>query len=220
MNMEAKILLIIFKYRRIMLGELANTSRYSRESIIDVITRNQDSLKIINEEVIVVDPLKLAYKLLNLGVELKRISEFLEWRDFEVFSSRILSEFGYEVQHHIALTTPVKFEIDVLGIDPATGLALMIDCKHWSTMSPSRLIEASRRHYERVVKFAKYKSYLSIEYKIVEKVKSIIPLVVTLTTPSLRLHENVLIISIRELPVFLQNIHSILDYFKLKPINI
>jgi len=116
-----------------------------------VVNNYSDLVKLVNEEVIVVvNSIELAIALSERGVELKRISEHLNWRDFEAFTSRILEESGYQCSpRRVKLTTPVRFEIDVIGVDPISGIGLVVDCKHWSIASRSRLVEAAERHYER-----------------------------------------------------------------------
>lgn len=220
MRAEANILLTILKYRRILMGELVNLTRYSPDVISNVINSNLDIIKISGEEVLVLNPLILAVKLLNIGMSLRKLSELLDWRDFEVFSTQVLRESGYDVVHGVRITNPTRFEIDVIGVEPLSGFGVVIDCKHWSSLSRSRLVNASIRHTERVEKLIKYYPYVRLRYKILDKIRSIVPVIVTLITPSIRAYNNVLVISIKELPHFLVERHAVLDYFEIKPIKI
>jgi hypothetical protein len=139
MNAESRVLMTILKYRRILIGELAFLTSLPEDTVLEIIAGNKEFIKISGSEASVVNPVELALKLLSQGIEARRISELLNWRDFEFFTSRILSESQYEVEHSVSLTSPVRFEIDVLGVDPSTGFSLAVDCKHWSITTPSRL---------------------------------------------------------------------------------
>lgn len=220
MNAESRVLMTILKYRRILIGELAFLTSLPEDTVLEIIAGNKEFIKISGSEASVVNPVELALKLLSQGIEARRISELLNWRDFEFFTSRILSESQYEVEHSVSLTSPVRFEIDVLGVDPSTGFSLAVDCKHWSITTPSRLKNAAENHNARVGKLVKYYPYVKSKYRILEKVKSITPIIITLLTPGIRVHANVLVISIRELPSFLQEKYAVLDYFEVKPLKI
>jgi hypothetical protein len=220
MNTESRVLMTILKYRRILIGELASLTSLPEDAVLEIIAGNKEFIKIRGSEASVINPVELALKLLSRGVEARRISELLNWRDFEFFTSRILSESQYEVEHSVSLTSPVRFELDVLGVDPSTGFSLAVDCKHWSITTPSRLKNAAENHNARVGKLVKYYSYVKSKYRILEKAKSITPLIITLLTPGIRVHANVLVISIRELPSFLVDKYAVLDYFEVKPLKI
>ncbi|MEM0100067.1 MAG: hypothetical protein QXS24_03395 [Desulfurococcaceae archaeon] len=220
MDIEFKTLLIALKHRKILIGELSNLTNYPENAIREIIQRNRDVVRVNGEEVTVVNPVQLALKLVYTGVELRKITELLDWRDFEVFSTRILMEFGYEVVHEVKLTTPVRFEVDVLGIDPSTGLSIAIDCKHWSSMSTSRLLQAAETHIARLHKLIKHYPYAKSKYKVLEKAKRMVPLILTLLTPRVRTHVGVLFISIGEFPQFLRDIHSVLEYFDVTPLKL
>ncbi|MCC6054975.1 MAG: hypothetical protein LM589_06650 [Thermosphaera sp.] len=220
MNAESRVLMTILKYRRILIGELASLTSLPEDTVLEIIAGNKEFIKISGSEASVVNPVELALKLLSQGIEARRISELLNWRDFEFFTSRILSESQYEVEHSVSLTSPARFEIDVLGVDPSTGFSLAVDCKHWSITTPSRLKNAAENHNARVGKLVKYYPYVKSKYRILEKAKSITPLIITLLTPRVRVHANVLVISIRELLSFLQEKYTVLDYFEVKPLKI
>ncbi|MEM4482085.1 MAG: hypothetical protein QXK88_00680 [Desulfurococcaceae archaeon] len=220
MKSDEKVLLMILKYRKIMLGELVGLTGYSDQFLLNILSSNSDSVMINGEEIIATDPISIALKLLSRGLRIEQISEYLSWKDFEVISSYVLSEFNFEVVHGVKITRPVRFEIDILGIDTATGFSLAVDCKHWSVSSGAKLADAATKHQERIHKFAKYFLYATSRYRVLEKTRNIIPLIVTLLTPSLRLHKGVLIVSIKELPQFIREKYDIMDFFGVTPIPI
>jgi hypothetical protein len=218
-SVELRILEFLLSKRRALVGEVASLLGYSESLVTEVVKRYSDLVKLVGGEIVVVNSIELALTLSERGVELKRISEYLNWRDFEAFTSRILEESGYHVERSVKLTTPVRFEIDVLGIDPVSGIGLVVDCKHWSIASRSRLLEAAERHYERVKKLVKYYSRVKQLYRVLEKATRLVPVVITLTTPSIRVYRRVLFASIRELPALLRDLHVVLDHYEVEPIS-
>jgi hypothetical protein len=218
-SVELRILEFLLSKRRALVGEVASLLGYSESLVTEVVKRYSDLVKLVGGEIVVVNSIELALTLSERGVELKRISEYLDWRDFEAFTSRILEESGYQVERSVKLTTPVRFEIDVLGIDPVSGIGLVVDCKHWSIASRSRLLEAAERHYERVEKLVKYYSRVKQLYRVLEKATRLVPVVITLTTPSIRVYSRVLFASIRELPALLRDLHVVLDHYEVEPIS-
>lgn len=220
MSIDAKTLLTTLKYRRILIGELSSLTGYPENTVRVIIQRNLDVFKISGEEVVVVNPVQLALKLVYAGVDLRKISEYLDWRDFEKLSTQILQEYGYDVLHEVKLTTPVRLEIDVFGVESSTGFSIAVDCKHWSTMSSSRLTQAAESHIERLNKFFKYYSHAKSKYKVLGKAKQVAPVIVTLLTPKIRTHRGVLLISISEFPQFLRDRYNVLDHFEVALIDL
>jgi len=220
MSIELKVLEALLAKRRVLVNELTNLLNCSEEIVLDIVAKYSSVVRMSASELLVLNPLELALLLVERGVELRRISEHLSWRDFEVFSSRILEEFGYIVERSVKLTSPVRFEIDVLGVDPVSGLTLVIDCKHWSLMVKSRLVEAAERHFERTFKLVRYYSRVKQKYRVLDKASRLVPLIVTLTAPGIRVHSNVLLVSIREFPTLLRDIHLVLDYYDVKPLQL
>jgi len=77
-------------------------------------------------------PVDLAVEYVARGGDPEKISSLLSWRDFEDFVSRAMELAGMESVRGVRAPPPRGFEIDVLGVDPAAGLAVAVDCKHWS----------------------------------------------------------------------------------------
>ena len=220
MGIELKVLESLLVKRRVLISELSSLLSCNEEIVRDIVVRYSSVIRISADELIVTNPLELALLLVERGVELKRIGKYLNWRDFEVFSSRIFEEFGYVVERGVKLTSPVRFEIDILAVDPVNRLGLVIDCKHWSIAVRGRLVEAAERHSERVFKLIKYYSYVKQKCRVLEKVSKLVSLIITLITPSIRVHSNVLFVSIRELPALLRDVHLVLDHYGVKPLQL
>ncbi len=211
----------ILKYEGKPIDEIARYIHVSRNRFKSVVER-LPGVKIDNDTVIVDNRLELVLYGLKLGLPIKRLSRYVNWRDFEKVSAKILSSHGYIVYTNVLLTRPKRLEIDVLGIDEGTGRTIVIDCKHWKYgISPSSIIEVGRRHIDRVKNFLKYVSWVSKKYPLVNRVKYAIPVLVTFTTPKIRNVDNRLIVlSIGELNNFLSDLYLVLEELGIKPISL
>ena len=134
------------------------------------------------------DRLQTALFAITLGATIEDVSEYLTWRDFEAITGIILEENGFEVTKNLILTKP-RMEIDVIG--KKMNLALLIDCKHWKTMSKSALDEIVKKQIERVKRY------------VADEDITALPVIVTLHQEGTQLVENVPIVPIMKLPSFL-----------------
>ena len=134
------------------------------------------------------DRLQTALFAITLGATIEDVSEYLTWRDFEAITGIILEENGFDVTKNLVLTKP-RMEIDVIG--KKMNLALLIDCKHWKTMSKSALDEIVKKQIERVKRY------------VADEDITALPVIVTLHQEGTRLVENVPIVPIMKLPSFL-----------------
>ena len=134
------------------------------------------------------DRLQTALFAITLGAPIEDVSEYLTWRDFEAITGIILEENGFDVTKNLVLTKP-RMEIDVIG--KKMNLALLIDCKHWKTMSKSALDEIVKKQIERVKRY------------VADEGITALPVIVTLHQEGTQLVENVPIVPIMKLPSFL-----------------
>ena len=134
------------------------------------------------------DRLQTALFAITLGATIEDVSEYLTWRDFEAITGIILEENGFDVTKNLVLTKP-RMEIDVIG--KKMNLALLIDCKHWKTMSKSALDEIVKKQIERVKRY------------VADEDITALPVIVTLHQDGTQLVENVPIVPIMKLPSFL-----------------
>ncbi len=142
------------------------------------------------------DRLQTALFAIKLGVDVESVSEYLTWQDFESITGLILEKKDFDVTKNLILTKP-RMEIDVVGIK--MDIALLIDCKHWKTMSKSALNDIVKKQVERV------KRYVSDENI------SALPVIVTLHQEEIQFIENVPIVPIMKLSSFLDEFIGNLD---------
>ena len=142
------------------------------------------------------DRLQTALFAIKLGADVESVSEYLTWQDFESITGLILEKKDFDVTKNLILTKP-RMEIDVVGTK--MDIALLIDCKHWKTMSKSALDEIVKKQVERV------KRYVSDENM------SALPVIVTLHQEEIQFIENVPIVPIMKLSSFLDEFVGNLD---------
>lgn len=143
------------------------------------------------------DKLKTCLLAIQLGAAIDEVSRSLEWRDFESLAAEILNSNDFEMTRNLILTKP-KMEIDVVGVK--SGVAILIDCKHWKRTSQSAIKEAVRKQIERT------KHYLTKE-----KIQAAIPAIVTLYQEEVRFVDKVPIIPIFQLGSFCEEFYGSLD---------
>ena len=142
------------------------------------------------------DRLQTALFAITLGATIEDVSEYLTWRDFESLTGLILEEKDFDVTKNLILRKP-RMEIDVIGIK--MDIALLIDCKHWKTMSESALDEIVKKQIERVKRY------------VVDESMSALPVIVTLHQEEIQFVDNVPIVPIMKLSSFLDEFVGNLD---------
>lgn len=143
------------------------------------------------------DKLKTCLLAISMGAPIDEISRLLDWKDFESLVAEMLDSSDFETTRNLILTKP-RMEIDVVGIK--SGVAILIDCKHWKRLSDSSLEKAVQKQIERT------KHYLSKE-----KIRAAVPAIVTLYDEKLRFINNVPIIPIFQLNSFCEEFYGNLD---------
>ena len=133
---------------------------------------------------------------IKLGADVESVSEYLTWQDFESITGLILEKKDFDVTKNLILTKP-RMEIDVVGTK--MDIALLIDCKHWKTMSKSALNEIVKKQVERVKRY------------VADENMSALPVIVTLHQEEIQFIENVPIVPIMKLSSFLDEFVGNLD---------
>ena len=142
------------------------------------------------------DRLQTALFAIKLGADVESVSEYLTWQDFESITGLILEKKDFDVTKNLILTKP-RMEIDVVGTK--MDIALLIDCKHWKTMSKSALDEIVKKQVQRVKRY------------VADENMSALPVIVTLHQEEIKFIENVPIVPIMKLSSFLDEFVGNLD---------
>lgn len=143
------------------------------------------------------DRLKAGILAISMGVPIEEISSLLEWQDFESLTAEILEKRDFDTMHNVMLTNP-RMQIDVIGIK--SGIAILIDCKHWNRMSQSALEKAVKKQIERTKHFL-----------LKEKIQAAVPAIVTLYQHETRFIEKVPVIPIYQLDAFCDEFYGNLE---------
>jgi len=186
---------------------------------------------VINKILFIID----AIKILNLDI--KQISEILNFDGFEFLVKEILSMNNYftiknfrfsDKSNFKSKTSQKRYEIDIIGIH--SKYVLLIDAKQWIRKdSFSSINKAANLQYRRAVALKKNPQIFS---KLIQKLLGsklnlkkrlpfiIIPMMVTLEDNSIKINNNQIpLVSIYELNSFLQELQNNLFYFKTIQIN-
>lgn len=84
--------------------------------------------------------------LMRFGYDLKLLAWKLHWKEFESLTSMIIESLGFKSLTNIYVCKP-RIQIDVIGLD--RKVALVIDCKHWNSMSKISIERAGLKQLNR-----------------------------------------------------------------------
>ena len=143
------------------------------------------------------DRLKAAILALQRGAGIDEVAEKIGWRDFEGLVGEILESKDFAVMKNFMLKKP-RMEIDVIGVK--TGVAMLIDCKHWKRLAPSALYTMVKKQVERTVRYvASTEGALAI------------PVIVTLYQDRTDFVEKVPVVPITKFASFVDEFYGNLD---------
>ena len=143
------------------------------------------------------DRLRTSILAIAMGAAVDEVSRLLGWKDFESLAAEILESRGFETTCNVMFTKP-RMQVDVIGIK--SGIAILVDCKHWKRMSQSGIESAVKKQVERTRNFISR-----------EKVAAAIPAIVTLYQHETKFVDRVPIIPIHQLDSFCDEFYGNLD---------
>ncbi len=146
------------------------------------------------------DRIKASLLALQLGCDIHECSKVLSWKDFENFTSELLTMFEYTTRVNIVLSKP-RAQLDVVGIKK--DFAITIDCKHWKQSNKTTLTIFAEKQIRRTM------LWLQREKKITKA----IPLIITLDNVFFKLINGVPIVPILNLKSFLNDFDQTDDSF-------
>lgn len=149
----------------------------------------------------------LGLAAVQCGADVLEVCKLLNWRDFEIFSSKILKFHDYGVYVNYRIKNPTR-QIDILGVRSKT--AMIVDCKHWKYTSFSAL--------QGIVKKQKERSILLCDKKLPSGIKRMYPIIVTFLPCEFQYIDDVPIVPIQNFNSFLLDFDDYnLGFFYAQP---
>ena len=147
------------------------------------------------------DRMKLAMLALKRGCDIESISKSISWRDFEALTSEILGLYGYLTKTNIHLSKPSRIEIDVIGINNNSKLAIVADCKHWKRYSLSSISSYAEKQIERTKILLKVKRRTKQD-----NISYAVPIILTLYSIDIQFINSVPIVPISKFKSFIEDV--------------
>src|SRR2546421_8933014 len=156
------------------------------------------------------DRMKLAVLALQSGTDIEMISKSLSWQDFEAFASQLLNLSGYVAECNLNFSKPSRMQIDVVGINYDSRLAIVVDCKHWKRNNLSLISSYARKQAQRT-------SVLLLQIR--KKISRAIPIILTLYPTDIRLVDGVPVVPIVKFNSFIKDVPLYISKIKVISAN-
>jgi hypothetical protein len=142
------------------------------------------------------DRMKLAILALQSGNDIETVSKYLTWQDFEAFASDLLNLAGYVSERDLRFSKPIRMQIDVLGINYNSQLAIVADCKHWKRNDLSSLSSCAKRQAERASTLLAHR----------RKISYAIPIILTLHAINIRFVDEIPLVPVSKFNSFVEEL--------------
>jgi len=142
------------------------------------------------------------------GLDFDKIIKELSWQEFEILTTIVGDEFGYEAKTGLNFsTTERKYQIDVILKNKP--YVLLIDCKHYGgTGKKSVLKKAAEAQIERTLAVKQSIQELKSKMNIASWRKmKLIPIIITWLDDELFFHESVPVIPFTKLRSFFRDFY-------------
>jgi Holliday junction resolvase-like predicted endonuclease len=171
---------------------------------------DEESLIILNQNKLTTAPkqrLELAIEAIKQGADPQRTCRFLEWKEFENIAAATFEANGYTVKKNVHFKAASKrWEIDLIACKQPQ--IVCVDCKHWqhgcnraaigktvdAQMERTKAFEGSLQKFIEALALNKWTSGI------------LIPVVITLTTNTLKIHNNTPIVPVLQLQNFINEL--------------
>ena len=151
------------------------------------------------------DRMKLAILAIQSGNDVERISESLSWQDFEAFASNLLNLSGYMTECNLHFSKSSRMQIDVVGFNRKSRLAIVLDCKHWKQNHLSSISSYAIKQAQRASELLTHRRMIS----------HAIPVILTLYPMDIRFADGVPLVPIAKFNSFVQDLQ-----FYISEINV
>ncbi len=153
---------------------------------------------------------ELILHLIELGVDIDSIFEFLDWKGFELIITAIFDKMGYTVQMNFRFKDEfTKYEIDVLAFK--FPYLFIIDCKHYKTPNSSIMKNAAIKQKERTEVLLEmfpilYDNLVSKLQLPIKRQILLYPMIISWRNHEIQYHQTIPIVAYSQLSGFLQEI--------------
>lgn len=144
------------------------------------------------------DKIQMTIVAIRSGCDIQTCSQLLTWKDFEAFTSEVLTKSDYNTKVNIHLTKP-RCQLDVVAVK--NNFLLCIDCKHWKNYNRSAIIPYIEKQIVRT------RTFLTKN----KKIKKALPMLVTLYDSNFKLICGVPVVPIQSLQSFLLEFEALED---------
>ncbi len=176
------------------------------------------NLVYLNDGAIDVDSnsrLQLGVRAVELGADVERVSDFLDWQEFEAITALALEQNGYRVAKNVRFKhAGRRWEIDVVGC--RKPLVVCVDCKHWRHgISPSVLAKIVTAQADRVEALADFLPGMSVKVECTNWDRAkFVPVILSLVPSRFKFYDNVPVVPVLQLQDFLSQLPAYLDSLK------
>jgi len=148
------------------------------------------------------DKVRIAMFAAPMVQDLRKVSQKLDWKDFELFVSEVAEQNGFYVKSNLVIAKP-RAQIDLIAIKGA--LCIAVDCKHWErNVGSSRLGAIARKQIRRAKILLGFLD-----------VKIVLPAIVTLVPNLSRSVAGVPVVPVSEVNSFFANVDGYLGEYKI-----
>ncbi|MGB8937483.1 MAG: hypothetical protein WCC17_20525 [Candidatus Nitrosopolaris sp.] len=151
------------------------------------------------------DRMKVAILALQSGNDIETVSKYLTWQDFESFASDLLNLAGYVAERDLRFSKPIRMQIDVLGVNYNSQLAIVADCKHWKRNDLSSLSSCAKRQAERTSKLLFHR----------RKISHAIPIILTLHAMDIAFVDGIPLVPVSKFNCFIDELPLYLSEIKV-----
>jgi Holliday junction resolvase-like predicted endonuclease len=221
-SIEKELIINVLKWTRnepISVAIVSKEAKIPRETVENLLEKFQNHGLVYLQSGMIeannLERLKLAVHALQLGADVERVSNYLQWQEFEQIAVVAFERNYYHVSKNVRFTYQGrKWEIDVVACKKP--LVVCVDCKHWhKSLYPSATRKIVEDQVQRTSALAEALPHIS------EKIgcgswttTTLIPAILSLMTGRLKFYDYVPVVSVIQIQDFLIQLSAHADELK------
>ncbi len=187
---------------RINLPEVASKAKASLKLVEKVLREATSQAMSSSIEVTAKARLEMALRVARHG-QLAQTARVLTWQEFEMFTEECLTLSGFACKKGVvAKYQGRKWQVDVVA--RRGQMTLLFDCKHWNSPSYPSKFKLAAEH-QKIATLAVIRDFRTGLSQRNERAWAL-PIIVTLLDPRTHVSRDVVLVSIEQLPDFLNHI--------------